>query len=225
MSNRMITKPTSADSEDRRPALSSGDARKVGNRELPRSGKRTSQSRLMAALLFLMILLLSGVSAAALFGIGQKESSSSFLAEGPGGLRIVGEARGVVDANENDGQLIIRLDLRQYDTGIGFRDDHLRDALETKKFPFAELRVPRAALKFPADGAKLSSKATGSLKFHGKTKQIAFGYDVNRTGSDYHVGGKLKVDITQFGIEQPCHLGLCVKKDVKVKVKFKVREK
>lgn len=159
---------------------------------------------------------------AALSGIG--ESKVQFRAVGPAGLTIDGEGSSL-SVVETDGLIAIEAPLTDLKTGIGLRDDHLKKALDTSKFPKAKLVVERSKLSLPEDNKELEASATAQLTLHGVTKPTKVSYKVQRTGSDYHVSGRTEVDITDFGIEVPCYLGVCVDKNVKIKVKFKAREK
>ncbi len=170
-------------------------------------------------------LALAQVSPLILIGIGQEDSTLEFLAKGPLGLKIVGKSRGHVKAGEKAGQLEIIASMKHFETGIKLRDDHLRDTIEAEKYPNAVIVVPKASLKFPADQKTLRSSAAGRLTFHGQTRPVQFAYQATRTGSDYHVKGKLSFKITDFGLEKPCHLGQCVDETVKIKSSFKLREK
>ena len=172
-------------------------------------------------------LLLAGVTCvslahAALVGIG--ESEVQFRAVGPGGLKIDGTGSTLV-AKEEGGVLKIDVPVNNLKTGISLRDNHLKDAIHANKHPKATLEVPRAALKFPEDKQSVEASAEGKFTLNGTTKPLNFSYKATRTGSDYHVQGLATVDITQFNLEKPCYLGVCVDKDVKIKVKFKLREK
>jgi polyisoprenoid-binding protein YceI len=158
---------------------------------------------------------------AALSSVG--ESTSGFRAVGPGGLTIDGTGKGV-KASEAAGILTITAPVNDLKTGMSLRDDHLKKAIHSDKHPTASLAVPRAALQFPEDGKDVTGSATGKFTLNGTTKDVKFEYKVKRTGSDYHVQGKTKIDITTFNIEKPCYLGVCVEKDVQVKVQLKLRE-
>ncbi len=195
---------------------------------LPKGSKWASKAVIVA--LFSASILMTSIAAAALsplvlVGIGKPDSKLEFLAKGPLGLKIVGKSRGYVDANEKTSQIEIVASMKHFDTGIKLRDDHLRDTIEADKYPNALISVPRAALKFPADQKTLRGSAKGKLTFHGRTNPIRFDYQATRTGSDYHIKGKLTFDITDFGLEKPCHLGQCVDENVKIKTAFKLREK
>ncbi|HSC88764.1 MAG TPA: YceI family protein [Polyangiaceae bacterium] len=158
---------------------------------------------------------------AAFEGLGAGELE--FRAAGPAGLTIDGEGSGIT-LHEEAGFLILTAPLAQLKTGISLRDDHLRKALDTKTYPTARLTVERTKLKLPADNQEYEGTAVGQLTLHGVTKPTQFAYKAKRTGSDYLVQGRFEVDITQFNIEVPCYLGVCVDKTVKVKAKLKARD-
>ncbi len=162
------------------------------------------------------------VAHAALVGIGK--SDVSFRAVGPGGLKIDGSGSSLT-TKESGGVITLEAPLTALKTGISLRDDHLKKAINANKHPKAVMEVKRSALKFPDDKKSLEGSATGDFTLNGTKKPLKFSYKVSRTGSDYHVQGLATVDITKFNLEKPCYLGVCVDKDVKVKVKFKVREK
>lgn len=168
------------------------------------------------------VLTLAAVAHAGLFSIGEGEVS--FLAGGPAGLKIEGTGSGI-SAAEEGGEVIVTASTAGLKTGISLRDSHLKDAIKAGAHPKAVLKVKRSALKFPEDKKAAESSASGTMTLAGVTKPLSFNYKVERTGSDYHVQGLTTIDITEFGLEKPCYLGVCVDKDVKVKVKFKVRDK
>lgn len=147
-----------------------------------------------------------------------------FQATGPAGLKIDGDGS-KLEASESNGVLKIVSSVTNLKTGMDLRDEHLRKAIHAEKHGTATLEVPRSGLQFPADQKELAGSAKGKFTLNGTTKDIAFDYKVKREGSDYSVQGKTEIDITQFNIEKPCYLGVCVEKDVKIKVKFKLREK
>ncbi len=159
---------------------------------------------------------------AGLYSIG--DAHVSFLAGGPAGLKIEGSGSGL-STTEEAGVVVVTASTAGLKTGISLRDSHLKDAIKAEAHPKSILKVKRSALKFPEDKATVESSASGSMTLAGVTKPVSFSYKVERTGSDYHVQGLTTIDITDFGIEKPCYLGVCVDKDVKVKVKFKVRDK
>ena len=151
-------------------------------------------------------------------------SDVQFLALGPAGMKINGNSSELA-ADEKDGKLTLTAPLTNLKTGIGLRDKHLRGYLHTDSHPKATLIVDRSKLKAPAEGQTSEGTATGDFTLNGVTKPLKFKYKAKRTGSDYHVQGMSEVNIKNYGIEQPCYLGVCVDPTVKLKVAFKLRDK
>jgi polyisoprenoid-binding protein YceI len=139
-------------------------------------------------------------------------------------MRIKGEGSGLT-ASESGGKLKITVPVTNLKTGIALRDRHLRKYLETDKYANATLEVERSKLKLPGNDKEVEASATGDFTLHGVTRATKFNYKAARTGSDYHVQALATIDITDFKIEQPCYLRVCVDKEVKLKVKFKLRDK
>ncbi|MBX3128317.1 MAG: YceI family protein [Polyangiaceae bacterium] len=178
--------------------------------------------RALIASLLSAALTVSAIASAALVSAGDEDVT--FLAEGTAGMKINGKASSL-SAREHNGVLRITVPVGDLKTGIGLRDRHLRGYLKTDKNPNATLQIDRAKLKLPADGKELRSSATGQFTIAGVTKPLKFTYKAKRTGSDYHVQALATVDIRDHDIEQPCWLRVCVEPDVKLKVKFKLRDK
>jgi polyisoprenoid-binding protein YceI len=149
-----------------------------------------------------------------------------FHASGPGGLKIDGQSSDPVNVVETDDGLIkIFVPLGGLDTGIGLRNKHMKEKyLETAKFANAELQVKRADVKLPGGDGEMSGEASGLLVLHGKAQPTKFKYHVKRVGADYTVRGDLRVDIRNHGISIPSYLGVTVKPEVDVEVRFKAKE-
>ena len=161
------------------------------------------------------------VASARLKSIGAPEVE--FRAVGPVGLKIDGHSP-QLSASERDGKLTIVAPLTNLKTGISLRDRHLREHLDTAKYPDARLTVERSKLTMPADNKTVTGSAVGQFTMHGVTRPERFRYRALRTGSDYHVQGLTQLDIRDFSVKVPCYLGVCVRPTVKIKVKFKLRE-
>jgi polyisoprenoid-binding protein YceI len=96
--------------------------------------------------------------------------------------------------------------------------------LQVGQFPTAELEVARSALNLPADGSNASGKAQGTIKIHGKSKPVTFQWSAKRAGTSYDVSGGVQINIKEFGIEVPSYMGVTVKPDVDVQVKFAAKD-
>lgn len=144
----------------------------------------------------------------------------TFLAVGPGGMKIEGKSNDIKLSEDGD-ILVITVPLSALDTGIELRDRHMKDKyLEVGKYPTAELRVPKSALQLPADGQTSSGDARGTMKLHGQSKPVTFHYEAKKNGAAYVVKGHVDVNMNQFGIEVPSYMGVTVKPDVNVNVAF-----
>lgn len=139
----------------------------------------------------------------------------SFHATGPGGLGIEGTGNDVT-VREQDKVVHVSVGLATLKTGIELRDRHMKEKyLETPKYPRAELTVAKSKLSLPGEG-----DAEGSLTLHGVTRPIRVHYVAKGTDKELSVSGTLKLNIKEFGIEVPSYLGVTVKPDVNVAVRF-----
>jgi polyisoprenoid-binding protein YceI len=171
------------------------------------------------------------LSTAAALGVAQAQlvrsgsSDVSFTAVGPAGLTIVGKTSELTIAHP--GQTItLGVPLSTLTTGIALRDRHMKEKyLEVQKYPDAELQVARSALKIPEAGREASSDAMGTLKLHGQTRPAKFHYTTKRNGNNYAVQGSMRLNMQDYGISVPSYLGITVKPDVDVAVRFDAVDK
>ena len=151
-------------------------------------------------------------------------ASVSFTAIGPAGMKIVGTTSDL--AVKDDGSKIaVAVPLANLKTGIDLRDKHMREKyLQVAQFPTAELEVARGSLNLPADGANASGTGQGTIKIHGVSKPVTFKYVAKRSAASYDVSGNVQINIKEFGIEVPSYMGVTVKPDVDVQVKFTAKD-
>ncbi len=151
-------------------------------------------------------------------------ASISFAANGPAGMRIVGQSSDLSIADDAQ-NITVTVPLGNLKTGIDLRDRHMREKyLEVGKYPNAELVVAKSALKMPASGGDSQGDATGTMKLHGKTKNVSFHYIARKEGTAMKVGGTVHIDMRDYGIEIPNYMGVTVKPEVDVEVKFGAQE-
>ncbi len=158
------------------------------------------------------------VAAGPLSSVG--ESDVKFEAVGPAGLKING-ASGGIKVSEADGKVRITAPTTSFQTGIGLRDRHLKEYLESEKHPESSLVVDRSAVKL-ADSGSTSGVTTGQLTLHGVTKPVKVAYKTTKTGAGWSVQGDMDLSIADFQIKKPCYLGVCVDDAVKVYAGFTV---
>jgi len=122
-----------------------------------------------------------------------------------------------------DGSLAV--DLRTLDTGIGLRNEHLREKyLEVSKgegFDTATLSaIDLTGLNLIAPEGKGSF--TGLLTVHGVSKAVTGAVDVRRAGGGLRVQASFRLDLPDYGIAKPRYLGVGVTNTVQVEVAFDV---
>jgi polyisoprenoid-binding protein YceI len=122
-----------------------------------------------------------------------------------------------------DGSLVV--DLRTLDTGIGLRNEHLRDNyLEVNKGQgFETATLSGIDLKgFSPDAPAGKGSFAGSLTLHGVTKAVTGVVDVRQAGAGLGVKASFPVNLPDYGIRKPRYLGIGVKDIVQVEVAFAV---
>jgi polyisoprenoid-binding protein YceI len=146
----------------------------------------------------------------------------TFHAKGPAGLGIDGKGNDV-KMSDTAGSLDVTVGLASLRTGIALRDRHMREKyLETHKYPTAKLHVDKHAIQFPSRGKTVNARSSGLLTLHGVTKRVPFRYSATGTPQRASVNGLLHVNMNDFKIHVPSYLGVTVKPDVEVAVKFGV---
>ena len=178
------------------------------------------------AVLFLAVApLLAALPLTADAGLSRTGSSDvSFTAYGPAGMSIHGTTSELAVADGGQ-SVVVTVPVKTLVTGIGVRDKHMRDALEADKYMTAALTVVKSALRFPEAGADTTVDAEGTMTLHGQTRAIKFHYTARRDATTYAVKGSARVHMADFGITPPSYLGISVKPDVDVEVKFSVVDK
>ncbi len=150
--------------------------------------------------------------------------SVSFTASGPGGMKIIGTTSelSVRDAPDT---LLVNVPLANLTTGIALRDSHMRDKyLQVATYPNATLAVPRAGLTLPAVGSSYEGDAAGTMTLHGQARPASVHYVVSHGAQAYSVTGTVRVNMKDYGIDVPTYLGVGVKPDVDVTVKFDAKD-
>ena len=171
-----------------------------------------------------VVALLCAIPGVVLASLQASAAKVTFSCSGPGGLRIEGTSSELQTQDKGD-SLVLTVPLANVTTGIGVRDTHMKEHyLESQKFPTAELLVPRAQLKFPADGSSVDATAPGTMTIHGTSKPVTFHYKAARRGKAYDVQGDVHVNMNDYGIATPTYLGITVKPPVDIVVSFRMVE-
>jgi polyisoprenoid-binding protein YceI len=113
--------------------------------------------------------------------------------------------------------------LGDLDTGIGLRNQHLRDNyLEVGKGPgfshavLADVRPTGLA----ADAPVGKGTFTATLRLHGVERPVTGQVEVRQAGQALRVRASFPVVLEQFGIAKPRYLGVGVREEVTVQVSF-----
>jgi polyisoprenoid-binding protein YceI len=135
---------------------------------------------------------------------------------------------GAVTASATDARALdgsVAVDLRTLDTGIGLRNEHLRDNyLEVTKGPgFDMATLSDIDLKgLNPEVPEGKGSFTGVLKLHGVTNTVTGAVDVRQAGAALRVKASFPLNLTDYSIRQPRYLGVGVKDTITVEVAFAV---
>ncbi len=115
------------------------------------------------------------------------------------------------------------VDLTTLTTGIGFRDDHMRDTyLEVQKGQGYDHAVVSNLALDGADPASAVGRVafTGTLLLHGATRPVHGEATIHRTSSGVQVDARFAVRLSDFGIAKPQYLGVGVRDEVQADIEF-----
>jgi polyisoprenoid-binding protein YceI len=121
----------------------------------------------------------------------------------------------------------LTVDLKSLDTGIGLRNEHLRDTyLEVDKGAGFDTAVLSAIRIAAPDPATFQGRTTfsGTLRLHGVDKAVAGDVELRREGTSLRVTASFSILLPDFGIAKPRYLGVGVTDEVRVNVTLLVAE-
>lgn len=150
------------------------------------------------------------------------EVEVAFVAEGPMGWKITGKSHRLQLRDDAD-RLTFTAPLMALHTGMDLRDDHMRDYLAVAKYPDATLVVERASLRLPDAGSHSRGTARAQLTLAGKTQPITVDYTVRAFADGVAGDATMNVNMTDFGIHIPRHMGMSVSPIVAVTVHLRAR--
>ena len=180
---------------------------------------------------YLSTLLFSVTSIASINLESAKQSGEiNFLAVGkPAMIKIKGVAHAPVTKakiTNNTMSVEANFALNDLDTGIGLRDEHMKDEyLQVKKFPNALLKISNIVLPngFEAKPTTIKEQAfEGKLTLHGKEQKVIGTFSLN---DSLELMAKFNIKLTDFGIEIPNYLGVIVADTVAIDTKMNLVKK
>lgn len=179
-------------------------------------------------ILFLVVFIFQIQTQAAV--LKSKSGFVKFIAVGkPGFLKIHGDSssakpEGFIQVKNDMLQGEFTFDLRSLKTGIDLRDEHMKNKyLEVSKFPNTKLVISSVAFKESDLIKDIKKDFSGYLTLHGVTKEIFGTVDYN--GTLKKLFAKFKVELSDFAIAVPEHMGITVSKTADVEVSLELEEK
>ncbi|MGZ3787341.1 MAG: YceI family protein [Bacteriovorax sp.] len=185
----------------------------------------------MKYFLILSTLLLSLSSVAAINLENAKDAGeTNFLAVGrPAMIKIKGKAPAPVTKvkiENNKMSILANLNLNNFDTGIGLRDEHMKEKyLQTKEYPAAVLKIEKLNLPKGFEEKPMAIQDQtfeGVLNLHGKDQNVTGTFSLS---DNLELIAHFSIKLTDFGIEIPDYLGINVADTVTIDTKFSLAKK
>ncbi len=118
----------------------------------------------------------------------------------------------------------LRVDLATLDTGIGLRNEHLRNSyLELGRGPeflHAVLSGIVLAATPPASNRRHETRFSGTLTLHGVQREVAGEAELRRRNGRMQVEAEFSLSLDAFDIPPPRYLGIGVRDAIEVTVRF-----
>ena len=121
-------------------------------------------------------------------------------------------------------QAMVRVPVASFDSGDGNRDSHMRETLESAKFPFVVYKAVTSLVLPAAAGKPVEAELQGELDFHGVKRPLAVPAQITfeKDGSAL-VRARFPVNLEAHGIERPSLLFVKVDENVELDVQLKLR--
>lgn len=137
------------------------------------------------------------------------------------------------NVSHENGQLVLealeaRLDPKNLSTGMALRDNHMREKIfsnGTPTAPMLSFNSPRVLCPEPAKGQETTCNVSGTFTMRGIQKPFAIPMRIKSDGARYKVTGEGPIKISEYGIEPPCQLGVCVADAVKLRIEVQAEER
>lgn len=186
----------------------------------------------ISKILLVLLLLPTSFSEAAskVFKFDTSQSTVEFLAIGkPSMLKIRGtggKVSGEMAQQENKLQGKIQVDLKEFDTGMALRNQHMKEKYlqvqdEKNRYATFEFIEFEASDVLKNGGQKDSIPFKANLTLHGIQKEVSGLAKLNVQNQQYSGNSKLKIKLSDFGIDIPSFAGVTVAEDVDIDISFK----
>lgn len=180
----------------------------------------------------LLIFLTASLSQAAsrIFQFEPDASRVEFLAVGkPSMLKIKGKGAkvsGKIAQAENKFEGQIQVDLSEFDTGMALRNQHMKEKYlqvqdEKNRYATLEFIDFEAPELLKNGGEKEGIPFKANLTLHGIKREVSGVAKLSVQNQQYSGNTKLKIKLSDFGIDIPSFAGVTVAEDVDIDVSFK----
>ena len=121
-------------------------------------------------------------------------------------------------------QVMVRVPVASFDSGDGNRDTHMRETLESARFPFVVYKAVTSLVLPAASGKPVDVRLDGELDFHGVKRPLALPARITfeKDGSAL-VRSRFEVNLEAHGIERPALLFVKVDENVQLEVELRLR--
>lgn len=126
-----------------------------------------------------------------------------------------------IDGTNAEGEFIVPLDSIQ--TGIALRDEHIKNYLETQKFPNAILKISKFHFKnnlLHEKGAQNSIPFKGVLLLHGHEAEVSGSVDIDSTDEVISIVANTKTNIANYKMET----GTKIVDEIDIRVNFNIKK-
>ena len=172
------------------------------------------------ALSRLVLMVCVGAALTAFAGWSVKgEPEVGFTATGTVGLKFDGKTTKMV-AKDDGKNTVITVMIKDLDTGIGLRNRHMSEDLESEKFPEIALSIPDESLKALAEGKAAEGEGKGTFSLHGKSKEVTFKYKTACKAGVCDVDANGSINLKEYDVKVRSYMGVTVKPDVAIRAKF-----
>jgi polyisoprenoid-binding protein YceI len=126
----------------------------------------------------------------------------------------------------DDGKVMamVRVPAASFDTGDGNRDSHMREALESAKYPFVVYKGVTTLVQPAAHGKPVDAKLEGELDFHGVKRPLSIPAQLSfEPDGAVVVRAKFPVSLEAHRIERPSLLFVKVDDDVQLDIELRLK--
>lgn len=125
----------------------------------------------------------------------------------------------------DDGKVMtmVRIPAASFDTGDANRDSHMRETLDTSRFPYVVFKGVTTFTIPVASGKAIAARLEGELDFHGVKTPISVPAEINLTEDGATVSARFPVDLEAHHVERPSLLFIKVDQVVQLDAELKLK--